>query len=100
MGSLILGQEQLIKNMRKWILTIIARPDQLIAQHSGKLGEKIEFPADEINTILMNDDGENEKEEGDGNGNANGNGKWNRGAVMSGSLPANQVQLLWMDETS
>lgn len=48
----------------------------------------------------MNDDGENEKEEGDGNGNANGNGKWNRGAVMSGSLPANQVQLLWMDETS
>lgn len=34
--------------------------DQLIAEPKGKLGEKNEFPEDEIETILMKDDG-NEK---------------------------------------
>ncbi|GLT71158.1 hypothetical protein SLA2020_431950 [Shorea laevis] len=40
--------------------------DQLIAEPKGKLGEKNEFPEDDIETILMKDDG-NEKVRMDSN---------------------------------
>lgn len=45
------------------------------------------------------DGGENEEEDGDGNSIANGNGDWNRGGGKNGPLLADQVRVLWMDET-
>nr|POF03339.1 putative ubiquitin-conjugating enzyme e2 23 [Quercus suber] len=42
---------------------------------------------------------ENEEEDGDGNSISNGNSDWDRGGGKSGPLLADQVRVLWIDET-
>ncbi|KAM3695646.1 hypothetical protein ACB098_07G148900 [Castanea mollissima] len=46
-----------------------------------------------------NDGDENEEEDGDGNSISNGNSDWDRGGGKSGPLLADQVRVLWIDET-
>lgn len=89
----------------------IYRQDVVKSNRSSMIGIVTEVAGDTDSDSSITDDedddgddddddgGENEDEGGDGNGNATGDGDWNRGGGKSASLPADQLRVLWIDET-
>ncbi|KAE8008783.1 hypothetical protein FH972_005259 [Carpinus fangiana] len=90
----------------------IYRQDVVKSNRSSMIGIVTEVAGDTDSDSSITDDeddegddgdddggGENDEEGRDGNGNGNGDGDWNRGGGKSASLPADQLRVLWMDET-
>ncbi|KAB1207518.1 putative ubiquitin-conjugating enzyme E2 23 [Morella rubra] len=93
----------------------VYRQDVVKSNSSGMIGIVTEVAGDSDSDSSITDDeddegdddddgdgdgGDNEEEDGDGNNNADGSGDWKKGSgKKTGPLPADQVRVLWMDET-